>query len=200
MMRMRQTLLLAILITTVLVSSEPCSPFPLKATTAEEPTFCNPNLLPLNVQNRLKADFGSWRLQEPENLSDPAREIWTGKKPSGCPGIAVGFFQTAKEPSYAALLVPADHHDSGYRFVVFNRQPGQTAYEMTVVEKSDHHGASDHCIQKVPISEFFSGESKGKFQVQAIEAILMVDSGEQEYEADIYFWSNGRFRREPVDY
>ena len=27
----------------------------------------------------------------------------------------------------------------------------------------------------------------------------MTDSAEQEYEADIYFWSNGRYRQEPVD-
>ncbi len=61
------------------------------------------------------------------------------------------------------------------------------------------HGASNYFIRKVLISRFFSAESKRKFQVQVTEAILMVDSAEQEYEADIYFWSNGRFRREPVD-
>src|SRR6266849_9547693 len=93
------------------------------------------------------------------------------------------------------------HRSSGcwVRFLVFNSKTGQPSYETTVVEKSDDHGASNYFIRKVPISKYFSEESKRKFQVQATEAILMVDSAEQEYEADIYFWSNVRFRREPVD-
>ena len=32
------------------------------------------------------------------------------------------------------------------------------------------------------------------------EAILMVDSAENEYEADVYFWANNKFQQEPVDY
>ena len=83
--------------------------------------------------------------------------------------------------------------------MVFIRKTGQPSYEPTVVEQSDDHGASNYFIRKVPISRFFNEESKRKFQVQATEAILMVDSAEQEYEADIYFWSNGRFRQESVD-
>jgi hypothetical protein len=45
-----------------------------------------------------------------------------------------------------------------------------------------------------------SEESRRKFQPQATEGILMVDSAEHEYEADVYFWPNGRYRHEPVDY
>ncbi len=111
----------------------------------------------------------------------------------------MGLFQSAKAPSFALLLVPIGHPDAGYRFLVFSGKTGKPFYETTVVEKSDGHGASNYFVRKVPISRFFSEESKRKLQVQVTEAILMVDSAEQEYEADIYFWSNGRFRREPVD-
>jgi hypothetical protein len=155
--------------------------------------------LPPDIQNRLKGEFGSWKVQEPENLSEYTRKTWAGKKLPGCPGIAVGLFQSVKIPSYALLLVPIDHPDAGYRFLVFNSKTGQPSYEATIVEKSDDHGASNYFIRKVSISRYFSEESKRKFQVQATEAILMVDSAEQEYEADIYFWSNDHFRREPVD-
>jgi hypothetical protein len=155
--------------------------------------------LPSDIQNRLKSDFGSWKIQEPESLSDHARKTWAGKKPPACPGKAVGLFQNAKAPSYAVLLVPVDHPDAGYRFLVFSRKTGHSSYEATVVEQSDDRGASNYFIRKVPISRFFNEESKRKFQVQATEAILMVDSAEQEYEADIYFWSKGRYRQEPVD-
>ncbi len=165
----------------------------------QSPTLCKVESLPSDIQNRLKEEFGSWKIQEPKNLSEHARKTWEGKKPPACPGIAVGLFQSAKTPSYAVLLVPVDHPDAGYRFLVFNRKTDLPSYEPTVLEHSDDHGASNYFIRKVPISEFFGAESKRKFQVQATEAIVMVDSGEQEYEADIYFWSNGRYRQEPVD-
>ena len=111
----------------------------------------------------------------------------------------MGLFQSAKTPSYAVLLVPVDHPDAGYRFLVFRRKSQQPSYEITVVDQFDDRGASNYFIRKVPINKFFSEESKKKFQVQAIEGILMVDSAEQEYEADVYFWSNGRFQQQPVD-
>lgn len=197
---LHSTLGLIFLMTTALVFGETGSPSPLLARTAEGPVPCNFSSLPSDVQNHLKVDFGSWKVQEPENLSEHARKTWAGKKLPGCPGIAVGLFQSAKTPSYALLLVPIDHPDAGYRFLVFSRKTAQPAYETTVVEKFDDHGASNYFIRRVPISEFFSEQSKGKFQVQATEAILMVDSAEQEYEANVYFWSNGRYRQEPVDY
>lgn len=189
-----------LLMTAAVAFGQTGSPSPLAARRAEGPT-CNLDSLPSEIQHRLKRDFGSWKLQVPESLSEHARKTWEGKKPPACPGIAVGLFQSAKTPSYAVLLVPVDHPDAGYRFLVFSRKAGQASYETTVVEKSHDHGASNYFIRGVPISDFFSEESKRKFQVRAAEAIVMVDSAEQEYEADIYFfWSNGRFRQEPIDY
>jgi hypothetical protein len=165
----------------------------------EESPSCKSGSLPLDVQNNLKRDFGSWTIQEPENLSDYTRKTWAGKKPPACPGIAVGLFNSAKTPSYALLLVPIGHPDAGYRFLVFSRKTEQSSYEATVVEKSDDHGASNFFIRTVPITKFFGEESKRRFQVQTTDGIVMTDSAEQEYEADIYFWSKGRYRQVPVD-
>jgi len=111
----------------------------------------------------------------------------------------MGLFNSAKTPSYALLLVPIGHPDTGYRFLVFSRNTGQSSYEAIVVEQSDDHGASNYFIRRVSIGKFFGEESKRKFQVQATDGIVMTDSAEQEYEADIYFWSKGRYRHEPVD-
>jgi len=187
------------LMTAVLIFGQ-TSPSPEVAKTTEGSAPCNLGSFPSDVQKRLKSDFGSWKIQEPESLSDHARKTWAGKKPPACPGIAVGLFQSAKTPSYAVLLVPVDHPDGGYRFLVFSRKAEQPSYDTTVVEQSDDHGASNYFIRKVPISKFFSEESKKKFQVQASEGILMVDSAEQEYEADVYFWSKGSYQHQPVDY
>jgi hypothetical protein len=185
------------LVTAPLVFGQTGSPGLAKA--AEEPAACNLSSLPSDIQSHLKKDFGSWKIQEPNNLSENARKTWAGRKPPACPGIAVGLFQDAKTASYAVLLVPVDHPDAAYRFLVFSRKGGEPSYEPTAVEQSDDHGASNYFIRRVPINNFFGAESKKKFQVEATEAIEMIDSAEQEYGADIYFWSNGHFRQEPVD-
>jgi hypothetical protein len=186
------------LMTAILVFGQ-TSPLPKLARATDASAPCNLGSFPSGVQNHLKSDFGSGKIQEPESLSDHARKTWAGKKPPACPGIAVGLFQSAKTPSYAVLLVPFDHPDAGYRFLIFSRKSQQPSYEMTVVDQFDDRGASNYFIRRVPINKFFSEKSKKKFQVQAIEGILMVDSAEQEYEADVYFWSNGRFQQQPVD-
>jgi hypothetical protein len=162
--------------------------------------LCDANQLPAYIQNRLKTDFGSWKVQTSEYLSPHAWSSWEAKKGTGCPGISAGFLKSAQQVSYAVLLVPCSQPDAGYRFVVFNPQPENSVYEELIVEKSDIHGASNFFIQKVSASKFFDVASKEKFQVQATEAILMVDSAENEYEADIFFWSRDRYRQEPVDY
>jgi hypothetical protein len=161
---------------------------------------CDTNQLPSTIRARLRTDFGTWKSQAPDNLSQRARLSWAGTKSTGCPGIAVGFFRGAQQPSYALLLVPSEHPDAAYRFVVFSPKVENSAYEELVVEKSDDHGASNFFIEKVPVSKFFDETAKKKFQVQTTDAILMTDSAENEYEADVYFWANNKFQHEPVDY
>jgi len=185
--------------TTALANGRAERSLPTTARGFEGPALCNFGSLPSDIQNRLKADFGSWKIQEPENLSDYTRKTWAGRKPPACPGIAVGLFQSVRTPSYAVLLVPRHHQDAGYRFVVFSLKSGQQSYEAIPLEESDDPGASNYFIRKSPISRFFDNGSKKKFHVQATECILMVDSAEQEYGSEVYFWSNGQFQHEPVD-
>lgn len=74
----------------------------------QSPTLCKLESLPSDIQSRLKGDYGSWKIQGAETLSEHARKTWEGKRPPACPGIAVGLFQGAKTPAYAVLLVPVD--------------------------------------------------------------------------------------------
>jgi len=71
---------------------------------------------------------------------------------------------------------------------------------MKTVEQFDDGGADNFFIHGVQISRFFDEQSKRTFQVYARECILLVDSAESEYETDLYFWSNSRYERQPVDY
>src|ERR1700676_2622197 len=127
------------------------SPSPVPARATEEPAPCKLGSLPSDIQSHLKGNFGTWKIQEAQTLSEHARKTWEGKKPPACPGAAVGLFQGTKTRSYAVLLVPADHPDAGYRFLVFSRKDGQSPYEATVVEQSDDKGASNYFIRKVPV-------------------------------------------------
>jgi hypothetical protein len=195
----RSVLELAFLVTMALTigTAELSAPTPAES---NETSPCAIGSLPSDIQNQLKLDFGSWKIQQSEDLSKHARMTRGAKPGSTCAGVAVGLFESANRTSYAILLVPIDRPDSGYRFLVFDRKPEQPAYKTTLVEHSGEFGASNHFIRKIPISEFFNEKSKGKFQVQATEGILMVDSSDQEYEADVFFWSKGRFQHQPVDY
>ena len=80
------------LITAVLILGQTGSLSTVRARAMEGPSPCNLDSLPSDIKNRLKRDFGSWKIQEPESLSEHARKTWEGKQPPACPGIAVGLF------------------------------------------------------------------------------------------------------------
>jgi hypothetical protein len=170
------------------------------AGTNQSPALCKVESLPSDIQNRLKEEYGSWKIQEPTDLSQHARERWESEKPLECPGIAVGHFESAKTPSYAILLVPTGHADRGYRFLVFSQKAGDARYEARVIDKLEQNGASNYFIHGTPISKFFDAPSRKKFQAHTVDGILLVDSAENEYGVEVYFWSGGRYRHEPIDY
>lgn len=171
-----------------------------RAAASQAAAPCKAESLPSDIQNRLKAEYGSWKIQEPANLTKSAEERWEAEKPLGCPGIAVGHFESAKTPSYAILLVPTAHADAGYTFLVFSQKPGQPEYDVRVVDKLDKNGASNYFIHSTRISKFFDQPSRKKFEAHALDGILLVDSGENEYGVAFYFWSGDNYRYEPVDY
>jgi hypothetical protein len=162
--------------------------------------LCNVETLPQNIQSRIKAEFSSWRLQEPTDLTALAHERWESEKPIACPGMAVGQFEKDKRQSYAILLVPKAHADAGHRFLVFTPQVDPPAYDVKLLEQSDSNGASYYFIHTVRVSKLFDQVSRRKFDVQTSECILFVGSGQEGYEADVYFWTSRAYQHQPVDY
>jgi hypothetical protein len=114
--------------------------------------------------------------------------------------MAVGHFESAQMPSYALLLVPTANADAGYRFVVFSQSPGQSDYEARILEKWDGSGATNYFLRGTPIGKFFDQASKKRFNAHTPDVILLFDSAEKEYEVDVYYWSEGHYRHDPVDY
>jgi hypothetical protein len=196
---LRVTFSLLFLLTPALTFGQQGSSLPAPAKLSERTAFCKPESLPPDIQNRIKEEFGSWKVQEPADLNPRAHKRWESEKPLVCPGIAVGQFENAKTPSYAVLLVPQGHADAGYNFLVFSPKAGRPSYEMRAVDSGDS-GAANFFIHRVRISKFFDEESRKKFRAHTSEAILLVDSAENEYGVEVYFWVNGSYKHQPVDY
>ena len=196
---LRVTFSLVFLLTAAPAFGQEGSSLPAPAKPSERTTLCKVGSLPPDIQGRLKGEFGSWKVQEPGNLSPRAHERWESEKPLQCPGIAVGQFENAKTPSYAVLLVRQGHANAGYKFIVFSPKAGQPSYEMRAVDSGDS-GAGSFFIHRVRISKFFDKQSRKKFQARTSEGILLVDSAEKEYGAEVYFWSGGSYHHQPVDH
>jgi hypothetical protein len=168
-------------------------------------TLCKP--LPSDIQRQIsQASLDAWefqkpwRIQEPGDLSPTARKRWESEKPEECPGIAEGRFTGGTALSYAVLLVPPDHGDTGYVLLVYSPKPGNSSYEITFVDQSSHVGAANFFIHRVKISKFFDKPSRRKLGIEASEGILLADAGLKEYETDVYYWKNGTYYDQPVNY
>jgi len=175
--------------------------FAITATPAkanDESSLCSLDALPVELQNRLKREFATWKIQEAPNLRARAKGRWGDQKPLDCPGIAVGRFEGA-DNSYAVLLVPTDNPDTAYKLLVFTPDASKPADTLKSVEQWDKGGASNYFLHQIKIKDFFSPEWVRKLHVKTKDGILFVDAGETEYEADIYFWADGRYRHEPID-
>jgi len=167
----------------------------------EQPSLCKLGSLPSEVQDRLRVKFGPWKIQEAADLSANARKRWEAEKPLECPGIAVGQFTNSNGPTYALLLVSRDHSVSGYKFLIFSPKIDQPSYEMIIAEQSnDGSVAVDLFLHSERISEFFSERWRKKLQVQSNVGILFACAGDKEYETDLYYWSNGKYQHEWIDY
>jgi len=56
------------------------------ACASEGQNLCDVGSLPQDIQDRLKGEYGSWKVQESADLSKHARERWEAEKPPACPG------------------------------------------------------------------------------------------------------------------
>jgi len=111
---------------------------------------------------------------------------------------ALLFFRHKKNPHASGRRV--GRTDAGYRFLVFSQKSGDAHYEPGLVDKLDDKGAENYFLHTVAIHKFFDEASRKKFQAHMPEGVLLIDSAEKEYEANVHIWSGGRYRHEPVDY
>jgi hypothetical protein len=155
--------------------------------------LCKLETIPSDIKNRLTQEFESWKIQEATDLGPLAHKRWASEKPLACPGIAIGRFDDATRPSYAVLLVRRTHSDSVYKLLVFSCKAGRPKYDLRVIEQSGGVAPANLFIHGIRIADFFDDQSRKKVNATMDEGILFLDSAENEYEADVFFWSNGRY-------
>jgi hypothetical protein len=98
--------------------------------------------------------------------------------------------------AYAVLLVPAERLARDYRLLIFSRDEGQSrqSYKAIVLDQSESADPDNFLIRSIRIADYFDKPSVTKFRVQAKDGVLFVDSAEDEYEVDVYYWAEGQFR------
>jgi len=170
-----------------------------RSKSAGELPSCGRDSFPAEIQRELETSFSSWKIQDISNLSTRAKERWQGEKPLTCPGIAVGQFEISGQSSYAFMLVQREKPDSAYKILVFSPNPDHSAFSLKLIHQWDKGGAANNFIHTVVITKVFSAEWVRKLKVGTREGILAVESAEDEYGVEVFFWSNGAFRHEPID-
>ena len=83
---------------------------------------------------------------------------------------------------------------------MFNQKTSNANERPLLVDKSDDSGARNYFLHTTSLNKFFDAASRKKFQAHAPDGILLVDSAENEYEVDVYYWSASRYQHSPIDY
>jgi hypothetical protein len=158
--------------------------------------LCRIDALPQDIRGSLSRNFSSWKVQEATDLSLRARTRWGAERPLTCPGIAAGHFQDPKNPSYALLLIPANHVSSAFKLLIYTQQSGPY-FGFKAVGQEDT-GSSDVFIATVATGRFFEATSKWAAHSKLTEAVMLVDSAATQ--SFVYVWSDASYERTQVNY
>ena len=164
-----------------------------------DPNPCSTETLPHPFQQKLMAEFSSWKIQDVSDLSPSAKARWYSAEYADCPGIAAGEFRENKRQSYAVLLVPREKPDSAYQLVIYTASGPQYKEEFQVLDKGAAGGASNFFLHGTVTEKLFDGPSRRKLHIETHDSFLFFDCGEQEYEVDAYFYADGAYRSSFVD-
>jgi hypothetical protein len=152
---------------------------------------CQVSALPEGVQSILVSEYPTWRIETLADLDADYQKAWTAKRPTECPGIAAGHFESKDDLSYALLLIPREKGRSGYRFLVVSRKSGKGAFSSTVLDQNDKETSGNPAIFHVDPGMAFNEEKFAAFKLKS-EGIYF-----EFFEASgfIYYWKHGRYQR-----
>lgn len=139
-----------------------------------DPNPCSAETLPRPFQQKLMAEFSSWKVQDIPALSPSAKARWYSAEYADCPGIAVGEFRESKRQSYAVLLVSRENPDSAYRLVIYTASGPEFKEEFQVLDKGDLAGASNFFLHAMRTEKIFDAPSRRKFHIENSDSFLFL--------------------------
>jgi len=163
-------------------------------TAAQESALCDAKAVPAQVSEALKSKFADWRPKQLSDMEADDQQLWL-KGPNGkaCPGITIGHFESAKELSYALLLVPKSEPTGGYKVVVFSKGPTGDVYTWKLLDHADGETYSGLVISKADPGKYSDFEGTKSIQTKLDGVYLeWMEKG-----AVLYYWSAsaGRYHR-----
>jgi len=148
--------------------------------------------VPAQLSEVLKSKFAQWRPKQLSDIEADEQQLWL-KGPNGkaCPGITIGHFESAKELSYAFLLVPKSEPTGGYKIVVFSRGPTADAYAWKLLDHADGETYSGLVISKADPGKYSDFERTKSIQTK-LDGVYVewMEKG-----AVLYYWSAGRYHK-----
>lgn len=163
---------------------------PILAAQASSP--CDVAALPAHVSEVLKSKFAQWRPKQLSDMEADDQQLWL-KGPNGkaCPGITIGHFESAKELSYAVLLVPQAEPTGGYKIVVFSKGPTSDAYAWKLLDHADGETYSGLVISKAEPGKYSDVEGTRSIQTK-LDGVYVewMEKG-----AILYYCSAGRYHK-----
>jgi hypothetical protein len=153
---------------------------------------CDAAALPAAISELLKGKFADWRPKQLSDMEADDQQLWL-KGPNGkaCPGITIGHFESAKELSYALLLVPKSEPTGGYKVIVFSKGPTGDVYTWKLLDHADGETYSGLVISKADPGKYSDFEGTKSIQTKLDGVYLeWMEKG-----AVLYYWSAGRYDR-----
>jgi hypothetical protein len=147
--------------------------------------------LPAPINELLKAKFSQWRPKQVSDVDAHDRQLWLKAHEKECPGIAVGYFESADRLSYAALLVPKSEPRGGYKIVVISKGPTGDAYTWRLLDHADGQTYSGLVISKAEPGLYSDFELTESIQTK-LDGVYVewIEKG-----AQLYYWSGDRYRK-----
>lgn len=147
--------------------------------------------LPAQINELLKSKFAQWRPKLISDMQPDDQQLWLkGPNAKECPGITIGHFESAKELSYAVLLVPKSEPTGGYKIVVFSKGASGDTYAWKLLDHADGETYSGLVISKADPGKYadFEGTKSIHTKLDGVY-VEWLEKG-----AVLYYWSAGRYR------
>ncbi len=163
-----------------------------RMTAAQNASPCDGAALPTVVTELLKDKFPQWRPKQVSDIDVDNRQLWLeGPNGKACPGIAIGYFESAQSLSYAFLLVPRSNPNGGHKIVIVSKQPAKDAYGSTLIDHAEEQTYSGLVISKAKPGEYKDWEGKRSIRIRT-DALYVewIEKG-----ARLYYWSAGRYHK-----